>query len=148
MISNVVIRELELSDINETSGLIKCLEALSPGPYSIKDLIAAEKDRHFSGCCWTFVATGPASGNIYGCVGLTRERKLIHNGGIVLRLEDLCVNPRVQGNGIGKALVKHVIQYASYLKGYKLILNCKPELRGFYEILGFSSSGEAMRINF
>ncbi len=140
------IRELEISDIKLGSGLIECLQALAPGNYNPKDLISAAKERHFSGCSWTFVAVDE-SGHILGSVGFTRERKLIHNGAVVLRLEDLCVHPGYQGFGIGKALVNYIVNYAGCLKAYKVLLNCKPELKTFYERLGFSDDGCNMRIN-
>lgn len=140
------IREFEISDLSGNSGIIDCLKTLAPGKYDIKSLTEAFKDRHFSGCSWTFVAVNNI-GYILGCVGLTRERKLIHNGAIVLRLEDLCVNPEFRGQGIGQELVKYLIRYASCLNAYKILLNCKPELKTYYERLGFSDDGHNMRLN-
>ena len=52
-------------------------------------------------------------------------------------IEDVGILPNYQGKGIGKQLIKKLVQKANQLNCYKTILNCTSENMKFYEKLGF-----------
>ena len=57
-------------------------------------------------------------------------------------LEDVFVAEEYRGRGIATDLVKEVIGEFRRQECYKLILMCNPELRSFYEHLGFKQTNE------
>ena len=82
---------------------------------------------------------------IIGCATVFVEQKLIHKGGRVAHIEDVAVHPNYQGKGVGYALVEKIIEEASKIECYKIILDCLPKVRGFYEKLGFKETTIGMR---
>lgn len=68
-------------------------------------------------------------------------------GGDACHLEDLVVDIDHRNNGIGRELVEYVIKQAKESGCYKVILSCKPDVKGFYEKLGFMSVEDQMRID-
>ncbi len=60
---------------------------------------------------------------------------------IISHIEDVVTNNFHRGKGYGKRLIEYAVSKAS---GYKVILQCKSELKEFYEKCGFHSEGFAM----
>ena len=87
-----------------------------------------------------FVCTGP-DGRVLGhgfCV-------LQHTGGRVmaehdtLYIDDICVDAAARGQGAGRALYEHILEYAREKGCYNVTLNvwsCNPGAMAFYEKLG------------
>ena len=69
------------------------------------------------------------------------ERKLIHGGRGVAHIEDVVVDKKYRGKGIGKILLEKAHNEAEKNYCYKIILNCKNELIPFYEKNGFKLKG-------
>ena len=44
-----------------------------------------------------------------------------------------------RGNGVGKAIIKYILQYPDFQRVKHFELICRPETAGFYTKLGFSS---------
>jgi glucosamine-phosphate N-acetyltransferase len=84
---------------------------------------------------------------VIGTITLLIESKFIRNGGKVGHIEDLSVHGDHQGLGIGRQLVNHCLQICQDQKCYKVILDCSDSNVGFYNKLGFISSGNCMRYN-
>jgi glucosamine-phosphate N-acetyltransferase len=139
------VRELRRRDIDrgllETLGNLSDLEGLSSE--EAQRILAAMKR---TSLYRVFVAVA-ADGQIIGATTLLVEQKFIHRGGLVGHIEDVAVRKGYQGRGIGGALVKAGIEMAEGLGCYKVILDCKEELAGFYEGLGFIRWELAMRID-
>ena len=76
---------------------------------------------------------------------LLMERKFIHEGGHVGHIEDIVVSSKARGHGLGKKIVDYLVEKAESLGAYKVILDCKNELQGFYEKCGFHVAGLSMR---
>ncbi|HET6422499.1 MAG TPA: GNAT family N-acetyltransferase, partial [Planctomycetaceae bacterium] len=93
----------------------------------------------------TFVAV--AGERIIGTASLLLETKFIHNGGRVGHVEDVAVDPNYQGQGIGQALIHHLIEVCRRERCYKLILDCNPQLVPWYSKLGFREWCHAMRLD-
>ena len=53
-------------------------------------------------------------------------------------IEDVVVTPKAQAKGVGKLMIKEIIQKAVELGCYKTILNTSEENAGFYSKLGFN----------
>lgn len=88
---------------------------------------------------------------IIGMITLLFEKKLIHKGGSVAHIEDLVVDKEYSGQGIGGKLINYCIDKIKNRdkkldKCYKIILDCKRELIGFYEKFGFESKSVQMSL--
>lgn len=87
-------------------------------------------------------------GEIVVCsAALLYEEKVFHNMGKAAHLEDVSVLPKYQGLGIGKALIKYMIDQAKSMGCYKLILNCSENNFGFYQKLGFKKHELGLRLS-
>jgi len=97
-----------------------------------------------------FVLLDSAGQQVIGSITAIIEWKFIHGGSQVAHLEDVVVSPNHQGQGLGKKLVNHVIQWVcdNYPHCYKIILDCKSENAKFYEKCGFRKNGVEMRYSF
>jgi GNAT superfamily N-acetyltransferase len=60
------------------------------------------------------------------------EQKIIHDFGKVAHIEDIVINDKFRGMGIGKQLLEFLNTEARNIGCYKSILNCKDELIPFY----------------
>ena len=94
-----------------------------------------------------FVYVAIQENRVVGTTALLVEQKFIHSGGQVGHIEDVAVSPELQGQGIGRDLVRYAIAQARQMGCYKVILHCKPELRPFYESLGFHETNVGMRVD-
>lgn len=87
-------------------------------------------------------------GDVVGTATLLMERKFLHDGGLVAHIEDVAVRKGFRVQGIGRALIQHVIAEARTAGCYKAILNCSSAVAPFYERSGFYENSEiCMRIN-
>ena len=139
------IRELTAPDLG--NGFLETL-----GNLSDVDRLTPEKARKILGgmkntpLYHIFVAVFP-DGQVIGATTLLLEQKFIHRGGLVGHIEDVSVRKGHEGKGVGGSLVKTAIEKARQLGCYKCILDCKPELVGFYEGLGLRTHDVGMRID-
>ena len=83
--------------------------------------------------------------NIVGCITLLIEQKFIHDGGLVGHIEDVVVRKDYEGKGIGMKLVTSMLEYAKRKNCYKTILDCKDDIKQFYERIGFKHESNGMR---
>jgi glucosamine-phosphate N-acetyltransferase len=74
---------------------------------------------------------------VVGIITLFIEQKLIHNGSCVAHIEDLVVDKEYTGKGIARELINFCLDKLSSDTHYKIILNCKEELKTFYVKFGF-----------
>jgi glucosamine-phosphate N-acetyltransferase len=72
------------------------------------------------------------------------EPKLIRNCGFVGHIEDIVVDKKYNGCGIGKKLIGELNKYAEYNKCYKIILDCNKDIVFFYEKCGFVKKEDQM----
>jgi glucosamine-phosphate N-acetyltransferase len=140
------VREIKSEDLGngflETLVSLSDLEGLSPG--GARRILAGMKHPPF----YHVIVAVEANGQVIGATTLLVEQKFIHRGGLAGHIEDVAVRKGYQGMGVGGSLVKAGIQLAEELGCYKCILDCKHELVGFYERLGFSKRDVGMRLDF
>lgn len=74
---------------------------------------------------------------LVGTCSILIEQKIIHDYGIVAHIEDLIIDEKYKGKKYGSVLLKEVIDIAKNLDCYKIILNCKDEIKDFYIKNGF-----------
>jgi glucosamine-phosphate N-acetyltransferase len=56
-------------------------------------------------------------------------------------IQDVVVDKTFRKKGLGKVLVDKLFEVGKANRCYKTILNCNPEVTGFYEKLGFTKKG-------
>jgi len=84
---------------------------------------------------------------VIGSASVLIEQKFIHDGGKVGHIEDVAVGKEFQGKGIGRKLVKALIEHSKKQGCYKTILDCTDDLIPFYEKLGFKIYSNSMRFD-
>jgi len=82
---------------------------------------------------------------IVGSTTLFIEQKFIHDGGLVGHIEDVVVRKDYEGKGIGIKLVTSMLERAKEKNCYKTILDCKDNVKLFYERIGFKYESNCMR---
>ena len=82
---------------------------------------------------------------IVGSTTLFIEQKFIHDGGFVGHIEDVVVRKDYEGLGIGIKLVMSMLERAKEKNCYKTILDCKDDVKQFYERIGFKRESNGMR---
>lgn len=74
------------------------------------------------------------------------ELKFIRNLGSICHIEDFVIDERYRNVGIGSKLLNLAKEYAREIKCYKIILDSKDEVKGFYEKNGFKKTSNGMTI--
>ena len=82
---------------------------------------------------------------IIGSTTLLIEQKFIHDGGLVGHIEDVVVRKDYERKGIGIKLVTSMLERAKEKNCYKTILDCKDDVKQFYERIGFKRESNGMR---
>lgn len=82
---------------------------------------------------------------IVGSTTLLIEQKFIHDGGFVGHIEDVVVRKDYEGKRIGIKLVTSLLERAKEKNCYKTILDCKDDVKQFYERIGFKRESNGMR---
>ena len=83
---------------------------------------------------------------ILGTMSVLFDYKIIHNGGVVCRFEDFVVDEEYRYKGVGTELINHGKSMARDKGAYKIILDCKTDLKEFYMKQGFISRNIQMSI--
>lgn len=82
--------------------------------------------------------------NILGTGTIIYEPKIIHGCKNVGHIEDIVVHEKYRTHGIAKNILEKLIESSTKKNCYKVILDCKPELKGFYEKIGFEQKSLQM----
>lgn len=124
-------------------GFLQLLRQLTTVPPSDKAAFAQYLELALSSAI--IVVAETPDGKLVGTAKLLFENKL-HNGYALLgHIEDVVVDSKARGQGVGKLLVQHLVALAS-VKCYKICLATKPENAAFYQKCGFVERGLAMCI--
>jgi len=133
------IRLLKESDLDK--GFKDCLETL--GSFKTTELIKVYKERKKYKIKTFVVVEGD---RVIATASLILEPKFRYDE-ICGHVEDVCVLPEIQGFGIGKKLMKYLINYAKQKKCYKLILSSNSNNIPFYNKLGFHLHENHLRLD-
>jgi glucosamine-phosphate N-acetyltransferase len=142
------IRPIELADLSR--GFCEILAQLSPSTPLTEDAfrarfaeLAALDADHL-----VLVAEDASMGRLAGAGSVLVERKFIRRCGLVGHVEDVVVDADARGRGLGERLVRRLVEHARDRGCYKVILNCTPELKGFYAKCGFGEKNVQMGLYF
>ena len=144
----VKIRLLQVADLKPKSGFWETLANLTPAKkvsYSqaVKAYHRAKKQDSY-----TYVAVDSVDGQIVGIIKLLVEQKFIRSLALAGHIEDVATRKGYEGQGIASQLVDMALQKAKALGCYKVILDCRQELIGFYKRFGFEQAEVEMKIYF
>lgn len=133
----MIIKNLEITDnLEEYLNLISQLKPTNLSVDSLKLIL-----NNFSNNHEIFIIK---KNSIIGSITFLIEQKIIHNGKNVLHIEDVIVDKNSRGLNIGKTLLNLSIDYAKKNNCYKIILDCKSELKIFYEKCNFTETNIQM----
>lgn len=142
--SGVTIRELQEGDL--WNGFLASLDSLRTAS-DLGEEAAGEIFERIDADPDHVVVVAELDGEIVGCTTVLIEQKFIHGGGKVAHIEDVAVNGRHQGMGIGQKIINHALGYAKSRGCYKTVLDCTDEVKPFYEKLGFRHNASALRFD-
>ena len=143
---NLLLRNIEICDYNKGYlHLLKQLTHIEPDKITLdefnKFIDSLNKNHRI------FVIENTDINTIIGTITVLIEGKIIHNMGLVCHIEDVVVNDKFRGFGIGKILLETALNYAISEKCYKTILDCSEENVGFYAKNGlFTVKGKQMAV--
>ena len=141
-----IIRELQKEDRISYLELLENLTVV--GEISEEDFNQQLKELSENPVYKVFVVYDTVKDSIVASGTLLLEEKFIHQLGKVGHLEDIVVSPNCQGQGLGKRLIKHLVQVAKDHCCYKVILDCLEDVAPFYRKCGFNVNGFVMRHDF
>lgn len=146
---NIKVRKAKVEDFPR---IIEMLNELSP----MKDVEESKADINLRAILEQIlsnedymVVVAEAEGEIVSTATLLIQRNFTHGGRPYGHIENVVTDSKYRGSSIGKKVVEHLVELASSMNCYKVILNCSNENVGFYKRCGFETNGEVeMRKNF
>ena len=82
--------------------------------------------------------------NIIATGTIIYEKKFIYNNSLLAHIEDICVKNEYRKFGLGKLIVKHLMNLAKEKGCYKVTLDCNDENTHFYIKCGLEKRGFQM----
>jgi len=140
--SEIIIREIEEDDLEK--GFLETLDFLRKSS-DIDKNIAKEILKKIKQNPNHIIHVAEDDNKIVGSTTLLVEQKFIHDGGLVGHIEDVVVRKDYEGKGIGIKLVMSMLERAKEKNCYKTILDCKDDVKQFYERIGFKHESNGMR---
>ena len=140
--SEIIIREIEENDLKQ--GFLESLDFLRKASNIDKNK-AREILKKIKQNPNHIIHVAIDNNEIVGSTTLLIEQKFIHDGGFVGHIEDVVVRKEYEGKGIGIKLVMSMLECAKEKNCYKTILDCKDDVKKFYEKIGFKRESNGMR---
>ena len=140
--SEIIIREIEEDDLEK--GFLETLDFLRNASDLDKNK-AKEILKKIKQNSNHIIYVAIDNKKIVGSTTLLIEQKFIHDGGLVGHIEDVVVRKDYEGKGIGIKLVTSMLERAKEKNCYKTILDCKDDVKQFYERIGFKRESNGMR---
>jgi len=138
----IIIREIEADDLEK--GFLETLDFLRNASNLDKNK-AKEILKKIKQNTNHIIYVAIDNKKIVGSTTLLIEQKFIHDGGLVGHIEDVVVRKDYEGKGIGIKLVTSMLERAKEKNCYKTILDCKDDVKQFYERIGFKRESNCMR---
>ena len=76
------------------------------------------------------------------------ENKIIHNFGKVGHIEDIVIDKKFRGHGLGKHMIQHLLDLGKEKGCYKTILDCNDNNVAFYEKCNMTREGNMMTFRY
>ena len=141
---NIIIREIQESDLEK--GFLECLDNLKIASDLEKDSAKnilkkiLDDSNHI-------IHIAELDDKIVGSTTLLIEQKFIHKGGLVGHIEDVVIREGFERKQIGKKIIESLLEIAKNHGCYKTILDCKDDVKEFYEKIGFKHESNCMRFD-
>jgi glucosamine-phosphate N-acetyltransferase len=140
-------RELQEDDYNK--GYFELLSQLTVAPKpSYSDWIERFKEVASNELYKIIVVENLEKKLVVGTITVVTELKFIRGLGKIGHIEDFVVDSEHRKKKLGGQLIQRAIDHCKGTKCYKVILDSKDEVRGFYEKMGFSVNGHNMVVYF
>jgi glucosamine-phosphate N-acetyltransferase len=136
------VRPLERGDF--AKGYLSLLSQLTRvGDYPREKFEAHfDRMRALPGVYYTVVVEDVDLGRVVGTATLIMELKFIRGATTRGRLEELVVDSEYRNLHLGSYLLELVTELCRGLGAYKMTLDCKPEVEGFYSKYGYTNEGQ------
>jgi glucosamine-phosphate N-acetyltransferase len=142
--NNVLIREIQESDLEK--GFLNCLDNLRIAS-DLENNTAKNILRQILDDSNHIIHVAELDDKIVGSTTLLIEQKFIHKGGLVGHIEDVVVSKGLERKEIGRRIVESLLDVAKDRGCYKTILDCKDDVKEFYEKIGFKHESNCMRFD-
>ena len=140
--TSVSIRLLDPKDFHR--GFLQILDQLAPVDDFTEESFLKHYDEMVNQNKKVFVAE--VDGNIVGTATLVLERKFFFKGSYFGHVEDVVVDEKCRGRGIGMALMKHLELVAREHNCARMVLDCIDDKVEFYRKCGFYRKGNQMNL--
>ena len=135
----------EIQEKHYGQGIFGLLSQLTSCPMVPKDVFAdaLNEIKSLSQNTYIIVILERESNKTVGLGKLILERKITHNFLRIAHIEDIVVDSNARQKGLGTRIMNILFDIAFEIgNSYKVILDCKPELVGFYQKCGMAKTGE------
>ncbi len=142
--NNMFARPLCRSDYD--NGFLQLLSQLTKvGDYS-KETFEAQFDsmQALPGIYYVVVIEDTSTTTLVASATLLVEHKFIHGAVIRGRIEDVVVDSQYRSSSLGSFLLELLTCFSEEIGCYKMTLDCKPKLVGFYEKFGYDNEGQCV----
>ena len=140
-----IFRRLEKTDLSES--YFQLLARLTTSPYPAENLEEmndlfqeVEKNPYHH----IIVIEDKSTGQVIGTGTLLIEKKFIRGISKAGHIEDIVIREDYGGKGLGKELIKILVDISEGIGCYKTILDCSEECQLFYEKCEFEKKGIQM----
>ena len=141
---NIIIREIQESDLEK--GFLESLDNLKNAS-NLEEDEAKKILKNILGNSNHIIHVAELDRKIVGSATLLIEQKFIHKGGLVGHIEDVVVKEGFERKQIGRLIVESLLEESKKRGCYKTILDCKDDVKGFYEKIGFKHESNEMRFD-
>ena len=141
---NIIIREIQEADLE--NGFLQSLDNLKKAS-DLQNNIAKNILNEILDDSNHIIHIAELDGKIVGSSTMFIEQKFIHEGGLVGHIEDVVVRKGFERKQIGQKIIESLLLVAKNRGCYKTILDCKDDVKEFYEKIGFKHESNGMRFN-
>ena len=145
-VNSFYIRNIESSDYKDHLNLYKQLTIINPNEITID--MYEEFVNNLNNSHQIIGIIDRYTNKLIGTATIFIENKLIHNMGKVGHIEDVVIDEKYKGNGLGKDIVFYATSIAKKNGCYKVILDCSDDNIGFYIKSGYIKKGNQMALYF
>lgn len=142
---NIIIREIQEADLE--NGFLQSLDNLKKAS-DLQNNIAKNILNKILDDSNHIIHIAELDGKIVGSSTMFIEQKFIHEGGLVGHIEDVVVRKGFERKQIGQKIIESLLLVAKNRGCYKTILDCKDDVKEFYEKIGFKHESNGMRFNY